>query len=387
MKIAVVHPAIWDPARNSLDPRLYADGFGALGHEAEVVCLEGSRIPAGAQMTTASRGQLTDAAYWGRREVDLALVFTWMGNFDVVQALRRSGAYVVSKGDTDGLMGVRVHPRATAMRALYPARSAIDGARRSWHWLKRYAYLYRREDDELLRTLAEADATIVETPAARTNLLRFLAHYDAAPLTHRLHSVRVPVHPRFSSGALEPKEANLVVSVGRWSDRAKDAGLLRRTLVRLSDCEAVVAGPDGERVVAGLPDRVRYVGPLAPDALKNLFTLARVCLVTSRWEGCHAAGHEALAMGCTIVGPPIPAVESMTLDGRFGVVTSGRAARDLAAAVRRELASWTDGQRDESAIAEYWRRQVHPEAVARQILALIPSVEGDRLRPAAAGRG
>lgn len=89
-----------------------------------------------------------------------------------------------------------------------------------------------------------------------------------------------------------------------------------------------------------------------------------MCLITSRWESFHIAGHEALASACTIVGTPIDSVRSMVEEGTWGTVASSKSARDLVHALAEEMRWWGDGERDPAAIATHWHGKLRPSTIA-----------------------
>jgi hypothetical protein len=95
---------------------------------------------------------------------------------------------------------------------------------------------------------------------------------------------------------------------------------------------------------------------------------ARSILFSSRWEGCPHSAMEALVLGATVIGTPIPSLVSWTEDERFGRVASRARPRALARAMLEEMAAWDVGARDARAIAAHWRPRLDPAEVCRRLL-------------------
>ena len=129
-----------------------------------------------------------------------------------------------------------------------------------------------------------------------------------------------PVPSSFGAGNSGPRD-RVVVSVGRWDDPQKNARLLGRVLSEYgeqdSETRFVLIGKASNTICDAAP-RITPLGRVGRDELGTRLSTARICLITSRWESFHIAGHEALASGCTIVGTPIDAVRSMVGDGSWG---------------------------------------------------------------------
>ena len=93
----------------------------------------------------------------------------------MLKGITESDAFVISKGDTNGLYGSRAHPRDTLGAAISSVDDPASAARNVWLWSKRFALRRDREDHArpFLTNLRQAHATVVETQVARENLRRF----------------------------------------------------------------------------------------------------------------------------------------------------------------------------------------------------------------------
>ena len=377
VRAAIVIPTEWHATAFTLDPRILAGGFETIGHSATIVCGPGSTYPPETEAITVDGARAHDPGWWRRQKFDLAVVFTWMhSHLAVLKVIAASDAFVISKGDTNGLYGARAHPRNTLGAAISSADDPASAGRNVWLWGKRF--VLRREHENharpFLANLRQAHATVVETEVARENLRRFLDSAGASDLVSRVHVVPNPCAVPFMTADVPGRKERLIYAAGRWGAREKNFGLLEhvleRELSRDPDASAVVAGRVPERLRAPSPRKIQFVGEVERERLAEIAARARVCLVTSRWESFHLAAHEALAVGATVVGTPIPVVSDMVSGGRYGTMARAHRPASVHAALREEMRLWDDGRRDAESIAVEWRGRLAPEVVARQLVSL-----------------
>lgn len=368
MRIGIFLPRRW--RRFSLNMEELGETLRHLGHEPVLVCRGADEADCRIPLRVASEADEQATGFWEALGLRGVIAFAGLGSAEAVRAMRASGAFVVSRGDTDGQLGVRVFPRAAWLRMVDPARGPVDFLKRARHFLNCWRIHYRELDQPNLAGIEAADAVVVETEAARANLSRFLSHYGRAEWLAKVHVVPHPVAPDFESGNPLPDPGPAILCVGRWHDDQKNAPLLRRTLRRLRDVRAVVAG-SGAAFFSGLPQvEVRESIPNAE--MPAAFDRCRILLSASRFEGHPISGLEAVCRGRTVVAPPLPGFVDIVQDGRFGTLAGSHSARALAAAVRTELAAWDGGRRAPAAIAAHWRPRVSHRTVVQSLLALIP---------------
>lgn len=135
----------------------------------------------------------------------------------------------------------------------------------------------------------------------------------------------------------------------------------------------VIIGSGGERLFAPLVKSyagVHHMGAIPHRELAQQLASARVCLFSSKCEGSPLAGNEALALGCTIVGPNLPFVKSISASGPFGTVAGGRSSRQMTAALEHEMRAWENNECDAQEIANFKRERLSPTRIAGQITAL-----------------
>ena len=382
MNVALVVPGeaeLWSHPRFLRPEILLVEGFAELGHEATIVCDARNTLPSHLPAVAVEYSALADAAFWRREQFDLVIVMTWLSAYaDVLSAASRAGAFAVSRADSDGMVGVRAHPGSTLRHAYYSVPWVVPRLRNTWFWAKKLAYLYREHDQLVVANVERANATTVETDVARHEFIRFLERSGAGQLATKIHVAPYsPLERRFLTPSVRSNDKErLLYAVGRWDDPQKDSGLLASVLRRYLDTDtgarAVVAGKGGEAWLDDVKSpRREYVGELDQDALVDLATKARICLVTSRWESFHVGAHEAAAMGATVVGTPIPAMLSLTRGGRYGSVARSHRAHSLTTELTAEMRRWDLGLRDPVGISAYWRERLSPRAVASRFAELV----------------
>src|SRR5579872_1573336 len=125
MRIGIVYPAPFDPAKSSISWSLFADGFRKLGHE---VCfysepIEGVVYPFPIECVSDSR-EFNRPEFWARQNLDVIVVM-WLAHAKIFQAARKSGAIVICKADTDGNLGIRRYPFHVLER-MYLGQDTLD---------------------------------------------------------------------------------------------------------------------------------------------------------------------------------------------------------------------------------------------------------------------
>lgn len=375
-RVAIAFPFPLEPQHIGKDVFLIPEGLRRLGFEVELHCPVAQGSDWSVPVVEAGQGGLERAAYWRDRGLAGAIVFSFLQRARLLEAVGASGARVVAKGDTTGQVLARAHPRKTLEHAVID--QAEIGARvyAVAYWLARMGPLHRREARQLVRALSASDATVVETEGARSAATTALARAGAPELAHRLTVVPNPVAERFLRGEPLRTREKLLVAVGRWHLRVKDAGLLGAALERFlaehRDHRVVVVGEGAERVRAGrAADRVEHAGQLDRERIATLLGRARIAVSSSWWESFSLASYEALAMGCSVAGPELAPLRDAVAAGPYGTLAARRDPVALAAALASEAAAWDKGARDPVAASAFWRRRLDPEAVAQRFAALL----------------
>jgi len=157
-----------------------------------------------------------------------------------------------------------------------------------------------------------------------------------------------PDPDRTAAGDREPGRLRLL-SVGRLVER-KGVDTVIEALVELPAAELVVAGgppadlldhDDEARRLArladalGVRDRVRFVGSVTQDAVRDLMHACDVVVCDPWYEPFGIVPLEAAACGRPVVGAAVGGLLDSVLDGRTGLLVPPRDAAALVAALRR----------------------------------------------------
>ncbi|MEK9724362.1 MAG: glycosyltransferase family 4 protein [Rhodospirillaceae bacterium] len=202
------------------------------------------------------------------------------------------------------------------------------------------------------RLAAQQAVVLARTPAIRGvsgyTVGRLARHAEADPA--RLGRLPIPVDDAFFSPPDGFRSSARIGFAGRLADPRKNAPLLfdafARLLARRPDAELAVAGPrdaalEAEMGRAAMGARVRFLGVLDPEALRNFLRGLDVFVLPSTREGLAVAGLEAMACGVPVVSTRSGGPEDYVVDGETGYLANFDA-DDLAT---RILAVMDDGER------------------------------------------
>jgi glycosyltransferase involved in cell wall biosynthesis len=229
-----------------------------------------------------------------------------------------------------------------------------------------------------LLSTRRSNVVVMGHEGGRRNLIRFLRASGAAELAERVVVVPFTIGASFLECQVPARKQDRIVAIGRWNDPQKHARLLARSLEavlqRRPQTEVEIMGGGGEEYFAALAarwDRLRYSGARRQVEVADSLAASRSIVFSSRWEGCPHAAIEALSLGATVVGTPLPSLASWAQDGRFGRVAAHHTPGSLSGAIEHELSAWDRGERDADAISRHWRDLVRPERVCRELLGSI----------------
>jgi len=378
VKIGIVLNSDW--RRASID----FDGLGEAlirsGHEAVLVCRRRLSELAVLPVLEVSDEQRRNPPFWRALNLSAAIFVNWLLTPEVAQAIRAAGTYLIAQADSDGLGSVRVFPRESWARTTDPLDSWVVRARKTTHWMNRFVSLGKQEDLEVLRTAELSNDITIESPLAAANLKKFFRFYGRDHLSERVRVIPHTVRMAFVEAPIELKRPPRIFCGGRWDDPQKGAKLLAHSLSRIisiiPEVEVVIAGRGGAWAFQPLAEKypqVKWLGEVPPETVPDLLKCCQFLLSGSQWESYAIGTLEALCLGCTFAGPPLPSFLSMAHGGQFGTVSSALSAASLAKAALQELQNWKSGRRDPLKIASWWRGYVNNDAVAEQFLALIRS--------------
>ena len=386
MRIAVVWNHGTPLSQCSFRFEEYIRGLEQLGHEAFVVCpqLSDDGFPVPTFSPPLGEG-LANREFWLDLKVEAAIVPSFHQMSHLLELLVGIAVRTIALGDSDGQMGLRAFPLATLRRMVYAGVSDRRHRRRQFAKLAvRYLRSFQRRDPldaEFLRSARFSDVLILGNGESRDHFRRFLREAGARDHADRVHVAPLAINRVFCEFPDLGRERRGLVAIGRWDDPQKNAPLLARALHRYldgagdaSDAPVHIFGAGGEehfRDLCGRFPNVIHHGPQHPPVLAEALAGSRSILFSSRWEGSPHAGCEALSMGATIVGTPIPSLRSWSEDGAYGRVASAHRVGPLARAIADEQAAWRRGERDPASIAAVWRERSCGRGVCEAMLAAL----------------
>ncbi len=386
MRIAVVWNHGTPLSQCSFRFEEYLRGLEELGHEAFVVCPESSDDGFPVPTFSPPPGEgLASREFWFDLRVQAAIVPSFHQMSHLLELLVGIGVRTIALGDSDGQMGLRAFPLATLRRMVYAGVSDRRQRRRRFAKLAlRYLRSVQRrdpQDAEFLRSARFSDVLILGNAESREHFRRFLRTAGAAGHADRVRVAPLAINRVFCEFPDLDRERRGLVAIGRWDDPQKNTPLLARALGRYlasadggADVPVHIFGAGGEECFHRLCERfpnVIHHGPQHPPVLAEALAGSRSIVFSSRWEGSPHAGCEALSMGATIVGTPIPSLRSWCEDGAYGRVASAHREGPLARAIANEQAAWRRGERDPASIAAVWRARSSGRGVCEAMLAAL----------------
>lgn len=326
------------------------------------------------------------AEFWRGSFVDVVLLISRLdpGAEKIAAAIKTAGLRLVLKADSDGTLGYPLVPNY--LRTLSWRKSPIHTLLRNMKW----RVPIRRYVGKKIDQIALADAVMVESPKARSNVLSILRYWGCESFGSKIHFVPNPVAPDvFSVDAMIEKQS-LVMAVGRWHETgSKNTEVMVKALaVFLRECSsyrAVVVG-SGQNIVTHLAEqidrgaraRLDIVGTMDHASLAKRLADAQILFMPSRMESFGIVAAEALCVGCSIVVTPIESLEYLVADNFSGTVASGFGKSSVKQALLSEAKRWGAGDRSPREIAEYWRARLGRREIASYILAIATATPDGR---------
>ncbi|OGB74177.1 hypothetical protein A2V68_00120 [candidate division Kazan bacterium RBG_13_50_9] len=343
--------------------------------------LAGYRAPF--PLIEASRSELANPDFWRQQPASTVLYYFCLpAHEDILQAIKRGGKHIVIKLDSDGKMFYPAHnitlPRFRANGALKTLTRFIK-----WHIYPINKYF----SNQIVRQLELADAIIIETPQALKSLLDSLKYWGRdSSIAAKLHQIPNPIVPELISAEIPTNQTKgeMIACVGRWEDTAqKNTPTMLKALSAFlgqhPEYQAIIIG-SGEQFIqlisSGWPialrQRLMITGNIEHPKVREYLAGAKIFFMPSRYEGLTIAGSEAVAMGCSIVGTPIAAVQYLANAGASGTVASGFNPPVLLAALLEDAQKWQRGEYRSEAVATFWRNKLDRRQIAQAISKLLP---------------
>lgn len=365
----------------SIRYELYAQGLLAMGEDSLTICLKGCEPGYPYPVRTVDgEGVLHDSAFWQDTGCRAVVVITWHRMTGILRAIQNAGLPTVAIGDSDARCSPRFHPWPTLRFMTYLQPTWKGKLAAAKHWLQRYLFQAAVEHRALIENTAASDVLTLADRGAVDEFRRVLVSLGSPELAERVGWLPYPVPESFCCGDVNSERPRRVIAIGRWDSTQKNPGLLAATIQRLSwagdRTEIIIVGRGAEERFAGVARRrsqVQVLGIQPRERIRELMGSCRAVLVPSRWEGAPIVANEMLTLGGTVVGTPIPSLQSLTADGQFGRVSRTHSSGALAKEIMAEMDTWDVGKRVPREISDHWRGLVSPTVVARRVVEFIDS--------------
>jgi glycosyltransferase involved in cell wall biosynthesis len=330
---------------------------------------------------------IEDPMFWRTVPVDAVLLISRLcpDAEKIVWAVNAAGLRLILKADGDGTLGYPLTPNY--LRTLSWRSNPVRTLLRYVKWrLPTRRYVGKKIDQ-----IAIADAIIVESPKARSNILAILKYWKCEDLSLKIHFVPNPVANDVVSITTSSEKIKIVMAIGRWDDDGpKNTAVMVRSIVEFlrirNDYKAIIIGP-GTKVVNSIlkkfsgdfRSRLSVLGSMDHSLLAQRLAEAQILFMPSRMESFGLVAAEALSVGCSIAVTPVESLDFLTAEGFSGTVASGfdtRAAKD---ALVVESKRWDANEHSPSEIAEYWRARLDRRTIAAKIRAIAEAPDSGAL--------
>jgi len=322
--------------------------------------------------------QFNSKQFWLENDSDIILAYTRLSASytPLIEKIKSIGKKVLIKSDSDGRIGYPLPP--SYLRAPIFEEVALKNLLRHVWWRMPFKSLHSKRAAQRIRQIELSDGVIIESPDALSNLNYFLATWGRRDLIKKTYFVPNPVTPEFIDSEINKKE-NIVVSYGRWDDfKQKNTRLMVETIVEFlkerRDYTSIIFGTGTEKIeslIGDIPedigDRIRVLGFVERDKIKEFLSNARIFFIPSRWESFSIATGEALCMGCSIVGTPVESLRYLSMQGFSGTISSTFEREAILSALLQDSMKWDYGYYEPEKIADFWRAKINRKSVAEQI--------------------
>ncbi|MFA6999688.1 MAG: glycosyltransferase [Candidatus Paceibacterota bacterium] len=327
-------------------------------------------------------GDLTDVNFWKKVDADVILFFSRLSPCytEILKTIKKSGKKVIVKADSDGTIGYPLAPNY--LRILKITRNPIQWLLSNIKWRLPIGYFVKRK----LKHIELADAVIIETPKALYNAVSVLHFWKLDNLKEKLCVILDPVPPDIINAQLSIK-TDIIISVGRWEDEpCKNTTAMLKAMARFlsinKEYRYFIVGSGEDKILSfikNLPENVQsriiVKGLVKHQELSNLLSQSKIFFAPSNLESFNIAAAEALCMGCSVVGTPLPNFKYLTADGFSGLVTKGFRITSFVDALVEDSKKWENNQYNQEEIANFWRERLNRKKIAEEILKICEEIQ------------
>jgi hypothetical protein len=353
-------------------------GFRDLGHEIFVITFRNNSETFPFPVKVIDRKMIISKEFWSKNQIDLLIFYSWLSlrYNKIVKNIRSLGVNLVLKLDSDGRIISPFSP--VVLRGFGYFTSVNDFlhyALRLFQYLIFFCYISKKRVDQIV----DANLSIIETPKAYNNLLLGLERIKKNYVKNKIVQIPNPVDQEFFVKENLSKKENLIISIGRWNDRAKNREciipVLKEILSIKPGWKYIIIGPGSNYFKKGinqLPEllREKIILKASIDRKKvfEYLKLSKILFLPSRWESYGLVAAEALVCGCSITGTPLESVSYFSSNGFSGSVSRDFKKKSIIKSLTNEIEKWDRNEYDSLEISEYWKEKFDRKTIAQNII-------------------
>lgn len=358
----------------SKDPGIIAASLVKLGHEVILYCLATDISHfSGVTVKTISRNELNSHVFWAAEKPTAFLIYSWLSlrYSRLIKILKEKNKIIILKLDSDGHLIYPLKPSYLRVWGLDSSLKAkFSHLLRLGQWFLFPKIISRRK----IVQIARADAVIIESPLASENLKKSLASWHQENLNKKIFFIPNPL-PLIPQNLNAPRE-NLIISVGRWHDKRKNAAGIIKTFSVLKNpgWKILLIGRGSSELKNSISKNnpnleIRTQEFIAPEIIGEYYQQGKIFFAPSVADSFNLAAASALSYGLSLAATPLESFQYFAANGRYGT-----ASEDLIQALETEINKWGNNSRNPQEISAYWQSQLNPDKIGQEIEKLIKSL-------------
>lgn len=362
------------------DPGLILKGMEELGHQVSFIPLNIDNPEDSFKITSRGCDQiiaktLEDIHFWKQLDINLVISFTRLNPpcANIIKAIKRANKTLIIKADTDGTLGFPLVPRYTKVVSF--TRDPLRFVLRQIKWRLPLRYFIEQQ----IKLIELADAVIIESPEALSNVAFILHYWGYNSLIEKLYFVPDPVSDEMISSPIKRKE-NIVICMGRYDQKdIKNTKVMIDALIQFlkikKEFRAIIIG-SGEKYIKSylfhchpeIRSKIEVIGYRTHEELHKFLSFSKIFFHPSRLESFTIAAAEAACMGNSIVGGPLESLRYLTSDGFSGTIARGFKTKHMVSALLEESIKWERESDRNKAISNFWREKLEKKRIVEEIL-------------------
>lgn len=377
----------------SRDSGAFCKAFQRLGMESMAIMPTPVQDGDDPDLIRTAYANLEDPAWWKSLGIDGLILYAWgMGKYlPIARAVHEAGIYLVTYMDTSGLFYPWSHWKTLTSHIWNMEKNKRGRMKGSIFACLRILKYHTIGALDLGRKRHWNMADLISFPSPPALLsVRDRQWLHGKKICKKLSLIPNPISSQDIWESTVSKQ-NLIISVGRWDDSfQKNPELLMRTM------EIVVRHPISwnfeiygnitpsmyewhQSLSPEHQAHIRLIGQVPNHELIKIYSKAKICLCTSRYEGSHIASAEALCAGASVVGPHLtPMLNCLQwyVSHNSGTLSPQDTPESVAGALLEEIRCWEEGKRSPEEISRHWCSLLHAENSCKRIIAAYKAAKG-----------